>query len=155
MMNQHRYRNCMFPSGMMFVVLAATIGCGPSTPKTAVVTGIVKTKDGRPCESAFVVFHPQEKGRLNAPKPFATADAQGAIALTTFAQGDGALPGDYGVTIVWPGKEKGREFSLSSEGGSGAGADQLQGRYGDPKNPKIKVSIPDAGNPSLVLEVDG
>jgi hypothetical protein len=70
------------------------------------------------------------------------------------ALNDGAVPGDYGVTVVWPSKANGeRELSLSGEGGGG-GADQLGGRYGDPRTPAIKLTIPAQGNSDIQLQVE-
>jgi hypothetical protein len=136
----------------LFALLA--IGCTPSTAQPVAAKGVVKTKGGQPCEGAFVVFHPQEKERINDPKPVATADSQGNFVLTTFAQNDGAIPGEYGITIVWPAKAGAeKEFSLSGEGGSG-GADQLAGRYGNPKAPVIKISVPKEGAQDLQLIVE-
>jgi hypothetical protein len=118
------------------------------------VRGVVKTKSGQPCDGALVVFHPQAKDRLNDPKPVATTDSSGNFSLTTFAENDGAVPGDYGVTIVWPAKSGQSELSLSGEGSSG-GKDQLNGRYGDPRSPQIQVTVPASGKSDLALEVDG
>jgi hypothetical protein len=137
-----------------FILLSIFAGCGPSTPQTVAVRGVVKTTSGNPCDGALVVFHPQANDRLNDPKPVATTDGSGNFSLTTFASEDGAVPGDYGVTIVWPGKSEQRGLSLSGEGDDG-GADQLGNRYGDPRTPLIQVSIPTAGKSDLVLEVEG
>ena len=69
--------------------------------------------------------------------------------------GDGALPGEYGVTVVWPGENQGKsELSLSGEGSSG-GADRLGGKYGNPKDPKIKVTIPANGDLNMKIEIEG
>jgi hypothetical protein len=137
---------------VLFALMA--IGCTPSKVQPVAAKGVVKTKGGQPCDGAFVVFHPQEKERINDPKPVATADPQGNFVLTTFAQNDGAIPGEYGITIVWPGKAGAeKEFSLSGEGGN-AGADQLAGRYGNPRAPAIKISVPKEGAQDLQLIVE-
>ncbi|MFN7733780.1 MAG: hypothetical protein ACK5OB_17925 [Pirellula sp.] len=134
--------------------MLAMLGCSPTGVAPVPARGVVKTKSGTPCEGALVVFHPQEKGRVNDPKPVATADASGNFVLTTMALNDGAVPGDYGVTVVWPSKSNGeRELSLSGEGGGG-GADQLGGRYGDPRTPAIKLTIPAQGNTDIQLQVE-
>jgi len=133
----------------------ACVGCGQGVSKTAPVKGVIKTKQGQPCAKALVVFHPLEKARLNDPKPLAIAEDSGEFTVRTFANDDGAVPGDYGVTVVWPGEASGKsDFSLSGEGGS-SGADRLGGKYGNPKDPKIKVTIPPSGEPNLKIEIDG
>jgi hypothetical protein len=103
---------------------------------------------------ALIVLHPLEKARVNDPKPVATADANGNFVLRTHTQDDGAEPGEYGVTVVWLGAAAGaKEFSLSSESGGGA-TDRLSGRYGNPKEPKIKITIPANGDKNLDIKVE-
>ncbi len=116
--------------------------------------GIVKTKSGRPCDNALVVFHPLEQDRLNDPKPVARTDKDGYFVLTTFAENDGALPGEYAVTVVWPGQDpKASKMSMTGEGGA-VGADQLKGKFGNPSKPLLKATIPNGGVQELSLEVD-
>jgi hypothetical protein len=58
-------------------------------------------------------------------------------------------------TVVWPGDSQGKsELSLSGEGSS-SGADRLGGKYGNPKDPKIRLTIPANGDPNLKIEIDG
>jgi len=53
--------------------------------------------DGQPLAGAQVVFVPPTNDR---PAAFATTDEQGRFSLTTFVLHDGAVPGDYIVTIT-------------------------------------------------------
>jgi len=137
------------------LVVTGLVGCGggPSRPARAPVAGKVVTKGGKDCDGALVVFHASAPGRATDAKPVGKAGADGSFALTSFETNDGAIPGDYGVTIVWPASTKSAKFSLSSEGGGGGG-DQLAGRYGDPRSPKITVSVPKEGLTDLRLEVE-
>jgi hypothetical protein len=140
---------------LILLPLALCVGCNQGTPKTAPVRGMIKTKQGQPCGKALIVFHPLEKSRVNDPKPVAVAEDSGEFVVRTFATDDGAAPGDYGVTVVWPGEKSGKpEFSLSGEGGS-SGADRLGGKYGNPKDPKIKVTITASGDSNLKIDIDG
>ena len=125
---------------VLFCCCLFAVGCGSGKPQTLQVSGSVKTKDGKPCDNALVVFHPQEAERVNAPKPFAKTDAQGHFILTTEAEGDGAPAGKYGVTVVWHGDGKEAKFSLSGEG-KGGGADKLNGRYANPRSPVLLVEV--------------
>lgn len=135
-------------------LLVVLLGCGENAPPTVVLKGSIKTAGGEACGGAFLVFHPQEPERLNDSKPFAIADDAGNFTVTTFSEGDGALPGDYAVTVVWPGKSKAAKLSLSSESsGVGGGEDQLKGAYGDPKTTDLKVTVTNEPNLSLDLEV--
>jgi len=135
-------------------LLSISLGCGANESSPVSVKGIVKSKSGRPCNKALVVFHPTDKERVNDPKPVATTDEEGRFALTTFRQSDGARPGEYAVTVVWPGQDsRGEKISLTGEGGS-SGADRLKGKYGNPSKPLLRASIPREAVDDLLLEVD-
>lgn len=129
--------------GLLFCsVLSLLTGCEARALHTP-ASGSVKLEDGTPCDGALVVFHPQDEGRLNDPKPVATCEADGSFVLTTMEPDDGALPGQYGVTIVWIGEEKSggkQRMSLSGEGGGG-GSDRLKGKYGSPQNPRLSAEV--------------
>ena len=83
-----------------FGVLAALVvlggfGCS-SRDRPLKVEGVV-TLDGAPVEGAIVSFLPQEgPGRFAQ----ATTAKNGSFRLTTYKQDDGALPGDYKVTVT-------------------------------------------------------
>jgi hypothetical protein len=114
----------------------------------------VLTEDGQVCDGALVVFHPRDPGLENSAKPVATTDGAGKFVLTTFSQGDGAVPGDYGVTIVWnKATTGGGKLSLSDEGGGASGPDQLKNRYGDPREPKLFATVKADADNSLKFEV--
>ena len=99
------------------LVVTGLVGCGggPSKPARAPVSGKVVTKGGKDCDGALVVFHASAQGRATDAKPVGTTGADGAFALTSFETNDGAIPGDYCVTIVWPASTKSAKISLSSE----------------------------------------
>lgn len=91
-------------------------GCGPKYPETIPVAGTV-TLDGRPVSGAAVVFTPEAGEAATA-----TTDASGRFSLSTFRLGDGALPGDYRVTVskttVEPGEEEKVVFVVPKEYGN-------------------------------------
>jgi len=95
------------------------------------VTGRVVDAKGQGAAGALVTFHPQ--GDPDPNKPVATAEADGAFALTTYVKGDGAPAGDYVVTVVWPTP---RKTPFEPEGG-----DQLKGALADPKTSKIRFTV--------------
>ena len=127
------------PAFCLLAILIVAVGCSGGGPQFMPVSGSVKTKAGKPCDNALVVFHPQDKERANDPKPVGTCDENGEFTLTTKLPGDGAMGGKYGVTIVWIGKAKESKMSLSSE--AGGGQDQLGGRYGQPQKPKLFAEV--------------
>ena len=136
------------------LICSFAVGCTPSATGPVTTKGTVKTKSGRPCDNALVVFHPLEKNRLNDPKPVGKTDNNGSFMLTTLAENDGALPGDYAITVVWPGQDvKSSKMSLTGEGGA-PGTDQLKGKFGNPSKPLLKATIPSKGGTELAFEVD-
>lgn len=81
--------------------LALLTGCTGSEevsdrPKTHPVTGTVLL-DGAPVEGAQVAFNPEG---VDAEGAFGRTDAEGRYELTTFDSGDGAVAGNYVVTIM-------------------------------------------------------
>lgn len=80
---------------MLGILLSGLVlaGCGPPNPPTVEVKGVV-TLDAQPVEGAAVVFTPSE-GRPATGR----TDAAGEFVLSTFKQGDGAVPGKHRVTV--------------------------------------------------------
>jgi len=90
-------------TAMMMTGLLTMVGCGggggevdPNRPITVEVTGKVMYKDA-PVEGASVTFRAEDKDG-NGASAITTAD--GSFSLTTFAAGDGAVPGKYKVGII-------------------------------------------------------
>jgi len=77
------------------VLLAFVTGCsgGNSYPKTAPVKGVLMYQ-GKPLADASVSFIPTG-GRPAS----GTTNANGEFELTTFVQGDGAIPGEHHVLV--------------------------------------------------------
>ena len=90
--------------GRLWICLVAGMlaGCTAGSSGTIPVTGKV-TKGGQPVSGAAVTFAP---GATDGKPAAGTTDASGVYKLTTFVNGDGALPGSYKVTITkFPGAE--------------------------------------------------
>lgn len=82
--------------GLMAIsLLCILVGCN-SKPQTVQVEGIVKL-DGKPLEGASVLFFPMGK---NSQAARGTTDSAGVFHLSTFAQEDGAIPGEYKVLVT-------------------------------------------------------
>lgn len=79
---------------LLGVVLLAAAACGGSA-KPVKLSGRV-TLDGEPLAGATVVFTPADGGGNVAS---GRTDTDGEFRLTTFSINDGAVPGDYKVTI--------------------------------------------------------
>ena len=79
---------------LLGAVLLSGMACG-GAGKPVKVSGRV-TLDGQPLAGATVVFNPADgKGTIAAGR----TDADGEFRLTTFGTDDGALPGDYKITV--------------------------------------------------------
>lgn len=77
------------------VIVCCLLGCsGAKGPATAKVSGVVKY-NGAPVDGATVIFSPIAGGR---PATGIT-DAQGHYDLSTFGDKDGAVPGEFKVTV--------------------------------------------------------
>ncbi len=88
---------------MSVVVLALAVlltGCGDSNPNTVTVEGRV-TLDGQPVGEGTVTFQPLEPAEGFPRRPaIGTLAADGSYRLSTFEEGDGAVPGSYQVVVV-------------------------------------------------------
>jgi hypothetical protein len=80
------------------IVALSLSGCGEKSdvPETAEASGVVMFK-GEPFEGAEVMFHPQDGGN----PAHAMTDEDGRFVLTTYDEGDGAVPGEHKVTIMY------------------------------------------------------
>jgi hypothetical protein len=99
-MNTRRIPNALGNASALLVVAAAlivVIGCGDDTGlgKRYPVTGKVTFKD-EPLEKGRIDFIPTD---LQNGRPATGTIQDGAFRLTTLTPNDGALPGDYKVTI--------------------------------------------------------
>lgn len=80
----------------LLLVCLPAAGCGSSDrPETVPVAGQVLV-GGKSIEGATVTFRPTEKTGRPA---FGMTDAEGNFVLSTFDDGDGAIPGEYNITI--------------------------------------------------------
>ncbi|WP_235935126.1 hypothetical protein [Candidatus Laterigemmans baculatus] len=76
------------------MVLPLLSGCGDNNPTTAPVSGTV-TFNGEPLQAGTVIFTPKAGG----PPAYGEIQSDGTYALTTFEDGDGAVPGSHGVAV--------------------------------------------------------
>lgn len=121
---------------LLAVVILAIIGCAKPPPTDHLPTYPVSGRaffKGQPAEGAQVqLWAVGNDLKLMAACPHATVEADGSFKTTTYATGDGAPVGAYGVTLRWrlrppPGKEE--------------GPDRFRGRYADPRQPLLQVRI--------------
>jgi len=81
-------------AGLAALVLAMA-GCSGAHPELVPVTGEVYL-DGKPVESAAVMFYPEGQGK----PAWAHTDGTGTFKLTTYRDKDGAAVGPYKVSVT-------------------------------------------------------
>ena len=78
---------------VLVLAILLTPGCS-GNPSTETVTGSLDYQ-GKPLQGAMVSFTPVEGGHPATGE----TDSEGNYSLTTFKAGDGAVPGEYVVTV--------------------------------------------------------
>lgn len=143
------YRRLLF----LLIAVATVSGCSPArTPRldTYPVSGLVMV-NGKPAVRAEVRMRPT-KPLLDPLKrsvePYGIVDAEGMFRICTYRENDGAPPGEYAITIVWP--------TVTVDGGEEVfGPDRLNGRYGNPLSPVTMFTVLETSNliPSIDLKL--
>lgn len=130
--------------------LACIVGCtsaGRNLPKTVPASGVV-TLDGKPVDGAQVVIVPAAEGTTGAT---GVTDASGHFSLRAYPEKDGAIPGEYKVQV-----SKTIEVKLKGtvDGGDAVRFDYgVPGKYTVAKTSGLAVTIPDAGNRDIKLDL--
>jgi len=99
-------------AGAFCFLLASSCG-GPKIPEIKGrlpvfhAKGSLQTDDGKPLSEAKLVFHPVHELPADASKflPRARTKDDGTFTVSTYADDDGAPPGEYWVTVSWRGNE--------------------------------------------------
>lgn len=136
--------------------LLATGGCGDGSKPAAVPTkGTVMFKKSKPAAGALIVFHPNDPAfeKKIGGKPFAKVKDDGTFVLTTFAEGDGAPEGEYGITVQWQANAKEGKLSLGGEGAAGASMIN-EAKYGNPSKPFQTVTVKKGDKNEFAIDVD-
>ena len=103
--------------------------------------------DGKPLADAVIVFHPLTEQALPAPQPLAFADAEGRFALTTVRKDDGALIGDYAITIELRAPRAAGEETVRD------GKNLLPSRYAKPATSGLRYQVVAGNNEVPPLEL--
>jgi len=112
-----------------FFVLGIS-GCQQS--ETVPVTGTVMQK-GQPVDKAEVVFNPKQ-GRFAS----GVTDSQGHFSLSTAKPGDGAMPGEYTVTL---GEYYPADAPPAPPRGGGFLPSRFPNKYADPGTSPLNAKI--------------
>jgi hypothetical protein len=112
------------------LLLFAVVGCTKS--EMVPVTGTL-TLNGQPADNATVLFNPDGPGRMAT----GYTDASGKFALSTAAPSDGAMPGNYVVTL-------GEHYTDKAPAMPPPGQPlpmRFPQQYGDPAKSPLKVTV--------------
>lgn len=129
-------------------------GCGrrANHPPTFPVRGTV-TANGKPLAGAIVAFRPLDPRAGQRPANGKT-DSYGRYELMTYSEDDGAMAGEYGVTVLhYPvigessaGPDQENQY-LPPEGPLPVPGNQLPKKYADPKTSGMSAVVsPDGEN---------
>ncbi|WP_435018067.1 hypothetical protein TA3x_000011 [Tundrisphaera sp. TA3] len=126
-MTKNRCRTAAAALLMGIAGLAAGCGGTADGPAKYPVRGTVLV-GGVPAKGMIVTMHnPSAEG--NAARPVGVADDAGHFVLSTDADGDGAVPGDYAATFFWP------------TDNTPMATDRLKGRFNDVALSKHRARI--------------
>ncbi|WP_164102208.1 hypothetical protein [Candidatus Laterigemmans baculatus] len=125
-------------------------GCGSEAEGPHLVPAAGElTYQGKPLEGYEVFLQPTSP---EEPRAGGVTDAEGKFVLQTVGE-DGAQPGDYRVYIVKQMEElagePGREVPMSQP----AARSVLPKKYEDPDTSGLEVTIPEAGDQAIALEL--
>ncbi len=128
----------------ILLAAGAIAGCGPKLPPRVPVEGSV-TLDGQPVAGASITFTPVEKG----PAASAASDENGRFTLSTFKQGDGAVPGQHRITVVQV-ETTGPPEDEQGEGEEGETVFGVPRKYAHPETSGLEVEVHKEMGPVLL-----
>lgn len=133
----------------LVVVATAVWGCGgPAAPKTLKVKGTVKF-DGQPLSKGQVSFQSMDGGDIARPAT-GTIGSDGTYELSTFADKDGALPGNYKVTVTsYENSPTAEEFAEGAKLKS-----NIPEKYSSTVTTDLTATIPKDGPEPVTVDLD-
>jgi len=118
----------------LVLVTLACGSCGQENNGLYPVWGEV-TFRGSPAPGATVFFNRKDADPLKEQMIMGIVQEDGTFELVCGALGEGAPPGEYDVLIEW------KEILGQSRGRAQRGPDKLNGRFADPKHPRLHATI--------------
>lgn len=124
------------------------IGCNPkmseterirheaekSRVKAVPINGVVLV-DGKPQENILVSVYKEGQAKPLSPNVHVAASPDGRFSFSTYANGDGLVPGNYLLTFEW------HKIRLRSSKTLFEGPDKLNGRYSNPARSDFKLQV--------------
>jgi hypothetical protein len=134
------------PSLLAIIAIPLLIGCSQSGARYPVHGQVVSSK--QPVVEAMVVFHPQFETPQGQPKPLGITDSEGKFQLTTLHANDGAVPGDYRITVEL------RQERASGEELVRDGPNLLPPKYAKPETTPFQYTVTSSSNTVAPLIVE-
>ena len=133
------------PRWVLALSIVASVVAGCSKSDTVDVTGTV-TMSGKPAENVQVTFNPKGAARMAT----GVTDANGRFALSTAKPNDGAMPGEYVVTLgeYYP---PGKPPPLPPRGG--LLPSRFPPKYGDPGQSPLTATVAPEGKNDFPFDV--
>ncbi len=130
--------------GLAAVAIVATAGCGRKEPPRVPVGGslLLQQKDGQmvPMAGAKLVLVPVVGADKTRLFPSARAGADGAFRLGTEGADDGAVEGEYVVTVEWKDRYK-PKVDMMGRGEIDRGPDKLKGAYANQATSPLRATV--------------
>lgn len=133
--------NIRKPLWLILIFAGCSCGCQRSRGLDVYPVAGTLVINGVPVGNASVAFHPVADDNLRCP--VGLTEAGGSYHLTTLAHQDGAVPGDYVVTVVWP--DDTQAFD-ECECPDITKHDRLKGQYADPAKSPLRAVVRRAPN---------
>lgn len=132
-----------FVASLILSSLTGFAGCGKKkeVPRVAVfpVEGQLVV-NGKPLANALITLHPKSTTE-GASKAHAQSDKDGKFKVSTYTTGDGAVPGEYAVTL--------QHFStITSPEGAKLGPSDISEKYSSPKTTDWVIKV--AAQPNTI-----
>lgn len=129
------------------IVCLTIVGCGgPQGEPLYPVSGSVYFK-GQPAAGVRVIFHPavETPGR-SVVRPSAETLEDGSFKLTSRVPGDGALKGQYKVSLTWLSDGAAGPGMMGGGEARAGGPDKLGNRYADPGTSGLSFVVSEGEN---------
>ena len=130
---------------LFFPLLAAGCGDSVSRLKTHPVEGFVHF-EGRPLPGAFVVLHPKGLADKKVLPAHAKTDAAGKFKASTYDANDGAIAGEYSVTVEY-------QELVKTDDGIVAGPNLLPPKYASASTTDVIIRIAEGDNKLPVINL--
>ena len=130
---------------LLFPLLFAGCGRDVSRLKTHPVEGFVQF-EGRPLPGAFVVLHPKGLADPKVLVAHARTDAAGKFKASTYDANDGAIAGEYTVTIEY-------QELVKTDDGVVAGPNLLPPRYASAATTDVTIRVAEGENKLPVINL--